>query len=340
MGKITINQEALKTSRQWTRHKVKDGSNIYRILPPFGDVEVHNNYPYRKWNVVWLTDPASGKRRPFASPFTDGADKCPIHEFQLALKTFIDKKRQALQANGIPEDKIREHLGGLYEAQWNIRLQKLYAYNASDKSGNVGLLELKSTAHKKLKKRMNEYISKYAQDPTSLNSDVKDDAGVWFNFKREGSGKETTYDVEFNESSYRDESGEIITKIDRSPLPQNVVDNFNELAYDLNSIYVRKSYEELYEILLYNLKLLSKDTPLLASIPGFDVSGLDEVSITSQQKQEVREEPAQKAEIKPNVSLNLGDEPNESPVEKKEAAESAPLTNDNIDDFINSILEN
>ena len=45
-NKIKINLDSLKTRREWRRHKVKDGHNVFRILPPFG--EKSNGFPYKK----------------------------------------------------------------------------------------------------------------------------------------------------------------------------------------------------------------------------------------------------------------------------------------------------
>lgn len=306
MGKITINQDSLKSRREWKRHKIKEGSNIYRILPPFGDVEVHNNYPYRKWSTVWLTDPKTGKRRPFASPLTDGHKECPVKEYSDALTKFIDKKKSTMESKNASDDKVKEALKDLREIQWQIKVQHSYAYNASDKSGDVGLLELKSTAHQGVKKMMNQYIKDYGQDPTSLNSDLKNDAGVWFNIIKEGEGKNTEYDAAFAITKKKNENGEISKMDDRSALSDNIIDNYDELGYDLNSVYMRKSYDELKEILLYNLSIIAETCPE-AIIPGFEVE-----SMNSQSAQDEDEEEETVQEVRPatkaKVMLNLGSE--------------------------------
>lgn len=329
MGKITINQDSLKTRRDWKRHKIKEGSNVFRILPPFGDVEVHNNYPYRKWSTVWLTDPKSGKRRPFASPMTDGAKECPVKEFSDALTKFIDKKKATLEAKGASEDRIKEALKDLREIQWQIKVQHAYLYNAADKSGEVGLLELKSTAHQGIKKMMNQYIKDYGQDPTSLNSDLKTDAGVWFNITKEGEGKMTEYDATFAIIKKKNADGEIDKKDDRSPLSDNIVENYADLGYDLNAVYTRKTYDELKELLMFNLAALADTCPEALTIPGFVVN-LDEVEASTETEDEVEEEkPAPKATTKPKVTLNLGsddesDDDDEKPVTKAAPKAAAP----------------
>lgn len=340
MSKITINQDSLKTSREWKRHQVKDGSNVYRILPPFGDVEVHNNYPYRKWSIVWLTDPKSGKRRPFASPLTDGEENCPVKEYQDALRTFIDKKKATLEAQGMSKSAVKDALKGLHDIQWQIKVQHLYVYNACDKSGNVGLLEIKSTAQKALKKKMAEYISLYGQDPTSLNSE-NDDSGVWFNFTKEGSGKETTYAVDFNRERFKDENGRLVSAEDRSPLAPNVVEGYDQLGYDLNSIYFRKKYSELRDVLLYNLSLIAEDCPE-AILPGFEPDGVGTlgaapVAVASQTENLPDLTPAVKKTSSKPVNLNLGSDDGEPPFDTSDSV-VASSDLDDIKDLADSVL--
>jgi len=344
MSKITINQDSLKTSREWKRHTVKDGSNIFRILPPNGDVEVHNNYPYKKWSIAWLVDPRTGKRRPFASPLTDGEENCPVKEYQDALKSFIEKKKATLEASGASKSVVKEELKGLYEIQWQVKVQHLYAYNACDKSGNVGLLEIKSTAQKALKKKMSEYISLYGQDPTSLNA-ASDDAGVWFNFSKEGVGKDTTYSVDFSMDRFKDDTGRLVSAEDRSALAPNVVDGYDDLAYDLSTIYYRKNYNDLRDILLYNLSLIGEELPE-AILPGFEpTSGV----VTSAPEPTPNEMPTQQTRPQgtKKVALKLDDDDDGVPFSGgtkiktqsvQAAAAAADLNMDDIKDLADSVL--
>lgn len=342
MGKITINQDSLKSRREWKRHKIKEGSNVYRILPPFGDVEVHNNYPYRKWSTVWLVDPKTGNRRPFASPMTDGHKECPVKEYTDALAKFIDKKKASLEAKGASDEKIKEALKELREVQWNIKVQHSYVYNAADKSGEVGVLEVKSTAHQGLKKMMNQYIKDYGQDPTSLNSDLKSDAGVWFNISKEGSGKDTEYNVAFAITKRKNEDGEIEKKDDRSALSDNIVDNYDDLGYDLNAVYVRKSYEDLKDILVYNLSLLAETCPE-AILPGYEMEETASSSAQDREDEEETEEQPVKVSQKSKVVLNLGSDDEDAedsteeyvtPVKATKPAKSATKTKMSQDDIL------
>lgn len=303
MAEIKVNVDALKTGRDWVRHKIQDGSNVFRILPPFGDPEVHNNYPFRRWVIAWLVDPSSGKRLPFASPFSLGGQdtKCPVYEYSKALAEKIDRTKNKMKEKGYSDDQIKDKLAKLNKVAWEIRLQKTFAYNAVDKSGKVGLLELKKTAHDEMKKMMLEYIQDFEMDPTSFGCDIKADSGVWFNIKREGKGKDTKYSVDFNRVPQKTEDGDVVFKNDRSPLVEGTEENYSKTAYDLFSIYRQKTYEELKEILDYNLDLIKDEVPE-AILPGFG-SGSSVVAEVVETVDETAE-----TKSKPKVAISLTDD--------------------------------
>jgi hypothetical protein len=254
-SKIKLNLDSLQSRREWKRHKVKDGHNVFRILPPFG--EASNGYPYRKYQLIWgLLDPATGRARPFASSM--GTEKkCPVTEFVQDLKKKAEATKASMQASGTSEEEIREALKGINEVISNLSPKTIYIYNAADKSGEVGLLELKSTAHKKMKQEMNQYVHDYNQDPTSLNSQP-DDSGVWFDIVRQGSFRDTTYDVKKCQLRVKDPaSGRMNYQDDQTPLPDSVVENYSNLGYDLTAVYQIKTYDELQDILEANMERLS-----------------------------------------------------------------------------------
>ena len=258
-SKIKINLDSLKARREWKRHKVKDGHNVFRILPPFG--ENSNGYAYRKWQIIWgLTDPDSGRPRPFASSMTS-EKKCPVTEYVQALKKKAETLKGQLAASGVSEEDQKERLSALNKLISDLNPKTVYIYNAADKSGEVGLLELKSTAQKKMKTEMSEYIQTYNQDPTSLNSE-ETDSGVWFDITRQGLGRDTEYDVQIVKiKSKNPQTGKITFEDDRSPLADSVVENYDNLGYDLNAVYQVKTYDELAEILEANMLSLIEACP-------------------------------------------------------------------------------
>ena len=257
-NKIRINLDSLKARREWKRHKVKEGHNVFRILPPFG--ESSNGYAYRKWQIIWgLTDPESGRARPFASSMTS-EKRCPITEYTQTLKKKSEQLKSQLQATGESEESIRDRLSPLNKLISDLSPKTVYIYNAVDKSGEVGLLELKSTAHKKMKSEMIQYIQDYNQDPTSLSSQ-ENDSGVWFDVVRTGEGRDTEYDVKKYQNKVKKATGGFSFEDDRSSLPDSVSENYENLAYDLSSVYQVKSYDELKAILDANMANLTDACP-------------------------------------------------------------------------------
>lgn len=323
MANIQINLDSLnpKSFKKTVRHKVADGNNIYRFLPPFGAES--NGYPYHKWNVVWgLIDPNSGRMRPFASPSTYEG-KCPVYDYLDLLK----QKVEDLKKSGTAEDQVAE----IEKFISNVRPKTVYAYNASDKSGVVGVLELKSTAHKKVIALMNKYITDYNQDPTSLNSEASD-SGVWFNITRTGKKFDTTYDASKSQLTLKDPTTGVPTfQDDRSPLAENISQNYDTVAYDLNNIYQKLSYDELKEILVANIVNAASSLPELL-VPGF---GLDETGNAAAVQAPVAQQPVAQAPAAPVAQVA------QIPVDNTEpTATAAPANTDDLlalaDDIFNS----
>lgn len=321
-SKIKLNMDSLKTSKEWIRHKVKNGSNYFRILPPFGDNS--NGYPYRKWQIIWgLQDPESGRRRPYASPMLT-EKRCPVMEFVDSLKERLSEMDGKLKAKGLDDKAVNKHPVYARLAQFirDMTPKTVYLYNAADKAGVVGLLELKSTAHKEMKVKMNQYIQDYNQDPTSLNS-ADDDSGVWFNVLREGENWSTEYSVEKVQNKVK--QGNVVSFVDdRSPLPDVVVENFDNLAYDLSSVYKATSYDEINEILQANLDTFYKVCPEADLTQDYDLdadSSNDFVAVktaTSSPMTVTTASPAKSTATKPTakVAIKLQDDDDEEVVSK------------------------
>lgn len=260
-SKIKLNLDSLKSRKEWKRHKVADGHNVYRVLPPFG--ENSNGYPYRKWQVIWgLVDPESGRARPYADT-TIAEKRSPIVEFLNELKARAETMGAQLTAAGTNPDEVEDRLKGLNQLISDLSPRTSYIYNAANKAGEVGLLELKATAHKDMKTRMNEYIQDYNQDPTSLNS-ADDDSGVWFDVVRSnetGKFRDTKYEVKKVQTRVKGAGNTFSYVDDRSPLADSIVENYENLAYDLSAIYQQKTYDELKAILDANMPRLVELCP-------------------------------------------------------------------------------
>lgn len=295
MANISINLDSLspKSFKKTVRHKIKDGTSIFRFLPPFGTES--NGYPYCKWNVVWgLIDPNTGRERPFASPSTYEG-QCPVFDYLEILRGRVEAEKMVLMSKGMSEDDVKAKQEKINKFISQIRPKTVFAYNASDKSGTIGVVELKSTAHKEVLKVMGQYIKDYNQDPTSLNSAVTD-SGVWFKIERSGMGFDTKYGASKSQIMMKDPvTGVPSYQDDRSALAENISENFETIGYNLNTLYQKHTYDELKDILIANLIKFGEDMPEVL-VAGF---GLEESQAINT--------PA-KAPVKGagNVKLNLG----------------------------------
>jgi hypothetical protein len=301
MAKISLNLESIKTYEKTERLKLKDGQTVFRILPPFGDVEVHNNYPYRRWSVAWLNDPRSGKRRPYGSPMSSGKDApCPVNEFSKALTAYIERTKSKLVHQGLSDAEIKEDLAILNKTAWELKVNHVYAYNVATKDGKIAVLEVKSTVHKGLKRLMGDYIKTYGQDPTSLTSS-EDDSGVWFSVERSGMNRDTEYSVDFNQIKTRLASGKITKEDDRSPLSPHIEENYATSGYDLSTLYKTLTYDEIKVVLMSNLAVLAESDVRLGQIPGFF---LDESADPTFVPEEVVAKPIKTGTVKTVLALD------------------------------------
>ena len=79
---------------------------------------------------------------------------------------------------------------------------------------------------------------------------------MWFDVIRSnetGQFRDTKYEVKKVQTKVREASGKVSFVDDRSPLPDSVVENYDNLGYDLSAIYQTKTYEDLQQILDANL---------------------------------------------------------------------------------------
>lgn len=342
---LKINLDSLKERKDWKRHAVNQGENIYRILPPFGDAA--EGYPYRRWVIAWLMDPQTGRKRPYASPRSFAADAaCPVSEYI----SLVEKKKEALEASlknrGASRDELKEALKSYADVLWTIKPKSSYIYNACNKAGEVGLLELKKTAHDAMKKQMMQYVTDYGQDPTSLASEA-DDSGVWFKITREGEGTGTEYSVSKNQTKKKTSEG-IVWVDDRDSLPDNVVDNYDNLGYDLTTLYKPMSYEDLKDILMANLANIYAQYPELM-VEGFETEAPAPKPAAAKPVQKRAEEPEFKAPVKKPLNIRFDDNDDEDDVKpapkvskpaETRSKNAQPQSDDEIFKFAESLLDN
>lgn len=199
--------------------KIKEGVSYFRILPPYG--LNHGRTLSHKYMVHWGFIGTNGKERSYTcSRPTEGF--CPVCQ---KVWDSDEEKKRAEQAGD--ESRVKE----LESFIMQFRARKFFIYNAVALSGQIVKLELPSTAHEALGKKITELVKPTAPgakgfDPTNI------DTGVWFEFKREGKGLMTRYSVDLRRI-WVDVNGEQLSKIDRSPLssvgiPEDVIQQIKD----------------------------------------------------------------------------------------------------------------
>jgi hypothetical protein len=261
--------------------------------------------------------------------------RCPVMEYVDELKERLSKMDGELKARGLDEKAVRKHpkYERLAKFTRDITPKTTYIYNAADKAGVIGLLELKATAHKDMKEKMNEYIRDYNQDPTSLNSE-DDDSGVWFNVKRSGEGFDTEYSVEKVQNKVK-QGNQTVFADDRTALPEAVVQNFDNLAYDLASVYKTTTYDEVNDILQANMDTFHEICPEAnLSVPvDLDAEDGEAAPVKAASPAKAASPTATKPSGK--IALQLKDEDDDAPAPKKAVVtKPVPAAAMDDDDFM------
>lgn len=290
-----LNLDGMKTGtkRDITRFKVTEGSHIYRILPPFGTD--HQRKASRQIQLHWGFYKADGTTSPLpcSYPF-EGT--CPICNHVKDLEGMADKEKSL--GNTETAEGILKDVSG-------IKVKRSFLLNAANKNGEVGVLEIPKTAHDQMIELMREYLNKYGKNPTSLKD------GVWFVFSRSGKGFNTTYKVSINKSMVTLEDGDQVEKVDRSPLAQNIQDNYEQLAYDIHTMYKPIKSTDLRRIL--------------------DGEAIDEVIVRENKKQEPKKE---EAPVAPATSSAKQAAPATKAEPKKETAPATSVTDPDLDNWM------
>ena len=244
--------------RDFVTHKLSEGDNIYRILPPFGTN--HRGLPFAEVSLHWfsIVDPKTGetKNRPLRCSYaTEGY--CPIceqanelyNEKDALLKEFKDEDGK-VDWKSVPDDIKAKHkqVKGQFDS---LRAQRGFFYNALDQSGMVGILRLPKTAAVKVGELIRKAVQQYGFNPLSLEK------GVSFNIIQKKTGPlpmNVEYSAEFVTRSVTGPNG-VELKIELTPAAESVRNDFENLAYDVHAMYPVVTAAELKRVALGDEKV-------------------------------------------------------------------------------------
>ena len=236
----------------FTNHKITDGDNIFRILPPFGTN--HNGLPMAEWYLHWgFTDDQGNKK---VLVCTKRFEKfCPICQQANTLRDTMSEivREFEYEADGrtkvawknVPKELAVKH-NEVKEQFDAIRAQRGYYYNALDESGTVGVLKIPKTAKDGLNEKIKDAVKRLGFNPLSLRD------GCAFNIKRVRTGPnnfDVEYKVELVKVAVKDAAGDIVEKTPRSSVSEDLIQNFSERAYDIHTLYTVRPSSDLAKIM-------------------------------------------------------------------------------------------
>lgn len=233
-GSYDPNKQSTRQNRG-KKFYLKDGSNLYRVLPPAKSLKDKNKIA-QFVSVIWLTD-TKNKKRPVASILrTQNKQIVQSDPLLNRLEEMKAALSQALANNENPTvvTTLKENLK-------RIRHNKGYAMNVISAGGEVGVLEIPYTAYQGLENRIRELNAK-GIDAIGIGSDK----GLFFDFKKlkDERGK-TVYTVDTATKTVKDATGNFGIQYIRAPLTVEEATTIGEQVEDLTKLYRELSIQEM-----------------------------------------------------------------------------------------------
>lgn len=223
--------------------KLKDGDNVYRILPSLGfNGKEPDGRPFKFWNVHFGYKNAEGKIRVFQSPEVKNRDTKMIEKND-AAKERIEMLKAALEKAKVEKNKVMfDRLAPLVSGQKPMyNMDNNHHCNAINENGEIGVLKLRH----KCKLALDAVIKQLrAKGIEPLGADN----GRYFNFNRQGTALETTFTVTVKTKALLiDGVGEVQQDIVHKLTPE-IIARLEAEAADLDSLYIRPTSEEVARI--------------------------------------------------------------------------------------------
>jgi hypothetical protein len=228
------------------RFKIEDGDNVYRILPPMGELAEKGIWA-KYYSVVWGYKNSAGKAKPFVDPSERNRSNGMMEKVSAALarrQKLESQKEQMKKAGATPEQLKQTN-----EILMNFNIESKYYVNAVNLKGEIGLLKIGSKAYRALvgdkKKNEKGLIDRLLDRNIDPISSL--DNGRYFNFFRQGTGLNTTYtvtvyqeNVVINGQEYQQDKVHVIDDA--------LIRRLEKEAYNLGKLFPTPSLEEVERI--------------------------------------------------------------------------------------------
>ena len=315
--------------------KIVDGDNVYRILPPMGDLADKGIWA-KYYAVVWGYKNSQGKNKPFVDPSEKNRSNGMLEHVSAALdrRLKLEEQKEKMKKAGA----TKEQLDKMNEILMQFNIEKKFYVNAVNLKGEIGLLKVGYKVHQALtgdkqkgEKGLIDRLLDKGIDPISSL-----DNGRFFNFHRQGKGLSTTYTVTVYQENV-EVQGEIYQKDKVSVIDDVLIGRLEKEAFNLATLYPSPSLAEVERIVKEGPTAVDAILSNSNQSASEEMSDDDSTVDTSSLKQETKSESAPvetKTESAPPVETKAESAPVETktetapPVEEKKT-EAAPAKDAN-----------
>jgi hypothetical protein len=219
--------------------KVKDGSQEYRILPPFAELAKEGRWAVYE-SVHWGYKDSNGKFKIFRciqqKKGTMISKECPECSSIAAKTKARDAKKEELQKKGKNANEIKELLTPFNDWLQAHNNQRCWYVNAMNSAGEIGRLEIKHTCYQALMAEIRELLKK-GIDPLDPAK------GVWFKFTRTGMGRDTKYKVDVAKEVVT-VNGDELMRTKFAPLTPDVLERMQSEAWLLKDMFTSLDFDQ------------------------------------------------------------------------------------------------
>ena len=315
---------------QKKRFKIKDGENVYRILPPLGEMADTGRW-FKHYKVVWGYQDSNKKNKPFLDCFKasyNDSGKMIGVDVPSAARDRAEEIRAARNAvlEALKTDPTNQELLAkkktLADLGMKYNIESKYYVNAVNEQNEIGLLKIGKRAMDALMEQIKVQRER-GLDPLGLN-------GLYFNFHRSGTGLSTVYTV----TPHRVLNADGTESMKKHTMDDAFINRLGTEAYELADMYPAPTSEEVARIVAEGAPAVDE---ILGKSEGGNTSSTANVNdVLASTAGLVNNTPA--PEVETPAQTPVAETPAE-PVAETPApvAEENPLANMSEEDFLKSL---
>lgn len=225
--------------------KLEDGDNVYRILPPLGNLADKGKF-FQFYAIEWGYTDTKGNKVPFQDCSVSNYQTGMIEVESAARVKRMEMESKLAQAVELFKAKkiTKQELEKVGLEKRKFSLDKKYYFNAVDLNGEIGLLKLGYKAKEQIMQIHKKYKKEQGVDIVGMK-------GLFFNISKTGKNRETQYVVTpYQENVKASVNGkEVVVKQEKfHTIDDNFINRLDGAAWELDSIYPAPTPEEVERI--------------------------------------------------------------------------------------------